>query len=367
LNFRNGRLNRIIFDAGGIVDDAAQCSAIFDSVIESLEARFGAFTGAAAPNEYGTPLPVRTTAHGSTIRSYRHGPEQGSHANRRIGGWIDAVAHAGPYPGVPRGTLLCEITVDLRPQAPPLFVSLTPPTPAELAAARPMQPVWREQPDSDTFEMAMPQYTSQGRVDVSVDLDCLVIAEERLNCAVAQESPPGRFYGEFALRLSRHFRIEPVVDGEPSLGRRVRVPVTVTLMGPDAEQPESAAVPAAPPSVDLDALRALAAQGPTREALAAAPLLEHAFWIERPNARSFERYFPTDALLRGVSGRVVLDCLIGADGRLRCAVTEEQPADEGFGLAALGIAQDFRMAADVDGVSTTGKRVRVPIRFNLVQ
>jgi TonB family protein len=198
-------------------------------------------------------------------------------------------------------------------------------------------------------------------VQVDVDLDCLVIEEGRLNCAVAEERPPGQLYGEFARRLSHAYRIDSRVNGERTIGRRVRVPIEVTLSGPDDAPPGQSQ---APNTAGLEALRALAAQAPSRAELDAAPLIQPAQWIERPNAQAFANHYPEDALLRRLEGRVALECLVVAEGRLRCAITEEDPADAGFGLAALGIAQDFRMAAEIDGQPTTGKRVRVALRFN---
>jgi TonB family protein len=367
LNFREERLNRIVFEAAGAVRSASQCAMIYDHVLASLEQTYGAFAGAAGPSEYGRPAPPRITARGSQVRTYEHGQEQVIHANRRGSGWIEALAHSGPRPGLPADAMLCKITIDLRDAAPPLLTPLAAPTPQQLAAARPLNPGWAEQPNSDAFETTLPQYMPHGRVEVNVDLDCLVIEEGRLNCAVREERPPNQFFGEFALRLSRSYRAEAMANGQPSLGGRVQVPITVTLTGPGESAGaggETAGAPA-PSAADLEALRALAARAPDRATLDAATLIERAQWIERPTAQSFARHYPGGALERGVSGRVVLECIVAADGRLQCAVIEEDPAGEGFGLAALGIAQDFRMAHEIDGQTTAGKRVRVPIRFNV--
>ncbi len=89
-------------------------------------------------------------------------------------------------------------------------------------------------------------------------------------------------------------------------------------------------------------------------------------WLERPSGRDFARYYPERALQREQEGRVSLDCIVSADGRIACTVTAEDPQGWGFGEAALRISRHFRMApATQDGVPTSGGRVRVPIRFNL--
>ncbi|MBX3510003.1 MAG: energy transducer TonB [Hyphomonadaceae bacterium] len=89
-------------------------------------------------------------------------------------------------------------------------------------------------------------------------------------------------------------------------------------------------------------------------------------WIERPTGRDFARFYPPRALERNQEGRVTLDCIVNADGRISCTVTSEEPSGWGFGEAAVRISRSFRMApATRDGVPTSGGRVRVPIRFQL--
>lgn len=89
-------------------------------------------------------------------------------------------------------------------------------------------------------------------------------------------------------------------------------------------------------------------------------------WLQRPDGRDFARHYPPRALDRGQEGRVTLDCIVNADGRISCTVTAEEPSGWGFGEAAIRISRSFRMApATRDGAPTSGGRVRVPIRFNV--
>lgn len=93
-------------------------------------------------------------------------------------------------------------------------------------------------------------------------------------------------------------------------------------------------------------------------------ILTAPIWLERPDATDFSRYFPHDALVAGISGRVVLECLVAADGRLACAVLSEEPLGYGFNEAGLRVSRHFRMAPQTrEGAATAGGRVRVPIRF----
>jgi TonB family protein len=118
--------------------------------------------------------------------------------------------------------------------------------------------------------------------------------------------------------------------------------------------------PEGPPSRE-----SLAADIPTAVDLQAALPLPRADWARPPNPEDFARYYPPSALQQGVQGRVVLDCLVEADGRLRCAVASEEPLAAGFAQAALASARSMRMATEIDGESSIGRRVRVPLRFRL--
>lgn len=83
-------------------------------------------------------------------------------------------------------------------------------------------------------------------------------------------------------------------------------------------------------------------------------------WLQRP--RDLGVYYPRRAEERGVTGEVVLDCLVSTVGRLDCGVVLETPRNWGFAQAALAISRDHRMApAMEDGVAVQGRyRMRVP-------
>jgi protein TonB len=87
-------------------------------------------------------------------------------------------------------------------------------------------------------------------------------------------------------------------------------------------------------------------------------------WLRRPNGRDYERYYPARALERGQGGRVILDCVVAADGRINCAVASEDPPGWSFGEAAVRISRSFQMSPRLEnGAATEGGRVRVPIVF----
>ncbi len=63
----------------------------------------------------------------------------------------------------------------------------------------------------------------------------------------------------------------------------------------------------------------------------------------------------------------VIDCRVRDDGRLRaCKIRKQDPAQYGFGQAALKMSTLFRMEAkDGDGRPTAGGAVTIPILFKL--
>lgn len=66
-------------------------------------------------------------------------------------------------------------------------------------------------------------------------------------------------------------------------------------------------------------------------------------------------------------GRATISCTVTAKGTLEsCEVQAEEPADMGFGEAALRMSKLFRMRPKTqDGAPVEGGSVRIPIRFNL--
>lgn len=90
-------------------------------------------------------------------------------------------------------------------------------------------------------------------------------------------------------------------------------------------------------------------------------------WISRPTGDDMARLYPRAAAIAEVEGRVTLACSVTAEGLLaECSVTSEDPADQGFGAAALGMVPKFRMRPlTKDGVPVAGGTVRIPVRFVL--
>ncbi|MGD9982059.1 MAG: TonB family protein [Hyphomonadaceae bacterium] len=83
-------------------------------------------------------------------------------------------------------------------------------------------------------------------------------------------------------------------------------------------------------------------------------------WVSRP--RNLARFYPREAFMHGLSGQVVLDCVVETTGRLACTIASETPEAQGFGSAALAIAAEHVMQpATQNGAAVRGRyRMIVP-------
>lgn len=105
-------------------------------------------------------------------------------------------------------------------------------------------------------------------------------------------------------------------------------------------------------------------QPPATQPTAAARPPSRPRWAQRASGRDLTENYPAAAARRAVEGRVVLDCLIGADLAIRCRATSETPAGYGFATAALRVSQKYRSAPTMeDGRPAAGERTSIAISF----
>ncbi|MDO1559218.1 TonB family protein [Brevundimonas sp. 2R-24] len=192
------------------------------------------------------------------------------------------------------------------------------------------QPAWLQAPTREQMDAAYPRNaTGDGRAQ----LMCQVQGDGTLRRCEIRDATP-RAFGDAALRLTEHFRLDPR-QAEPDRGHvrpRVYVPFFFDQPGTDPEVGERIA----------PQWRAL----PAPEQLAAS--------------------FPAAARAAGrIEGQATVQCEVTPAGDLiECRVRDEDPQGLGFGEAALGIAPSFKMVPwTSDGRPLQLRRIRLPIQF----
>lgn len=161
----------------------------------------------------------------------------------------------------------------------------------------------------------------------------------------------------------------PVVDG-PTPQPTLR---TIPAALPPAAPPQRAPATVGDPEAASAFLREvapppIATTAPVVTPTVAAPPAVRApsrpRWAQRASARDLTAAYPEAAARRSMEGRVVLDCLIGADLAIRCRATSETPGGYGFAAAALRVAQKYRAQPTMeDGRPAAGERTTIAISF----
>ncbi|HEX2817872.1 MAG TPA: TonB family protein [Phenylobacterium sp.] len=90
-------------------------------------------------------------------------------------------------------------------------------------------------------------------------------------------------------------------------------------------------------------------------------------WLRKPTGADMAEFYPKPAAAAHVEGRAVLHCRVAATGDLTdCAASNDEPAGQGFGEAALRLSALFKMRPMTkDGVPVAGGQINIPIRFML--
>lgn len=87
-------------------------------------------------------------------------------------------------------------------------------------------------------------------------------------------------------------------------------------------------------------------------------------WVRKPSGDDLMAAWPTAALARGVSGKVMLLCRTNIRGGLEnCKVESETPEGYGFGAAALLLVPSFQMKPMIRDGKPQAFDIRIPIAF----
>lgn len=134
----------------------------------------------------------------------------------------------------------------VRPPVPPIapLENTLPPTPISIPVTPPMvsappappalitNATWIERPGAREFDRYYPVRAAEREKEGRVMLNCRVAADGRINCMIASETPEGWGFGAAAIQISRYFKMAPqTVNGEPTSGGQVTVPITFQLGG----------------------------------------------------------------------------------------------------------------------------------------
>ncbi len=174
--------------------------------------------------------------------------------------------------------------------------------------------------------------------------------------------------GLYTIEFNDHPRMPGDLPSGPPVTHHF--PDFLPVVPTEAKAPLAKVSQAAPPARHI-----LAAYQPTAEG-GVAPVAFHSAWLQKPTGEDMARFYPAEALAKGLTGDVVMSCRVGADGRLSgCAIVRAEvsgdngaaPApDPGFGAASLELAKLFQMEpTNAQGFPTNGVEIRIPIRFAL--
>ena len=201
-------------------------------------------------------------------------------------------------------------------------------------------PDWLDKPNGDDLADVYPEKAQIEGLGGSARMECgVTVSGILVNCHVLEESPPGYGFGEAVLKLAPKFKMTPRMrDGVAVASGTVVIPVRFLQ-------------PSAPEIGD------------------GATFVRQLQWVSRPTALDIADVYPRVALQAGIAGRAGLACQIADDGKLTdCKVAGEQPAQLGFGAAALKLAAKFRaVTANDQGDRTAGAYALLPILFEAKQ
>jgi|GEM_PF-280791 len=209
----------------------------------------------------------------------------------------------------------------------PLAFSL-PPAPQPAMPADFIAPVWLKAPTEEAVNAAWPPKARAAHINGKADLDCLVNTNGGAeDCHVLSETPPGQGFGEAAVRLSPTLLFTPASVASGPIQQRIHI----TLGFPPAQLTGEVTPPA---------------------------------WFKKPSAADLIAAWPSEALSRGIGGKVTLTCMVSLHGELEaCHVVSESPEGMGFGAAAMLLTPQFLFKPATRDGQPVISNMTLPLKF----
>jgi TonB family protein len=162
-----------------------------------------------------------------------------------------------------------------------------------------------------------------GRVVLSCEIDRFGLAEW---CRVVAETPQKMGFGAAALELRPTLKLKPAVGPDGPVDKIMNIAIEFTphnlQLGPGGD------------------MATFAAPAMQRESVT---MLDNPVWASTVSYADLIHAYPAKA--GGVAGYAVAHCAVNPNGSLTaCQVTKEDPEKHGFGKAAIGLAERFRVA-----------------------
>jgi TonB family protein len=195
---------------------------------------------------------------------------------------------------------------------------------------------WVATPTFEQMAAAYPAKAKAAGKTGRATLHCRFNAEGALTfCRPSQEEPVGQGFGAAARELVSTFKApQKLPDGTPLERAEIELPFTF-----DETMLKGQRKPMARPA-----------------------------WISQPNAEVMRAAFPMQAMAADVGkGRVVLGCVVGADGELSgCKIESEDPLGLGFAAAAMAAVHHYRVRSwTEEGTPTIGQAIHLAIGYDL--
>jgi TonB family protein len=204
------------------------------------------------------------------------------------------------------------------------------------------KPDWLRRPSPEELVSVWPKAAWKRRLGGRAQLNCWVSVQGVLvDCVVTSEFPAGEHFGDAALAMAPQMLMKAGSQKGQLFGSGVNVPVNF-------------------PKEALTQFGDVVGDASRNTAL---PI--SLAWAQSPSYSDIAAVYPKKALAGNISGRAIVDCNLKTSGTVEgCTVSNEQPRGQGFGAAAIKLAQMFRAPEDLQGSALRNASILLPFTFD---